>query len=77
VAVIGANGKSGMLCCYQARQKAGPDGSVIAIVHREQGKEDVENAPFIDRVIVVRRIIPQIFWGRWSNRRTVRCVMSW
>ena len=52
VAVIGANGKSGMLCCYQARQKAGPDGSVIAIVHREQGKEDVENAPFIDRVIV-------------------------
>jgi L-erythro-3,5-diaminohexanoate dehydrogenase len=52
VAVIGARGKSGLLCCYKAKQKAGPDGRVIAIVHREQGKEDVQNAPFVDEVIV-------------------------
>ncbi|MBW1744357.1 MAG: L-erythro-3,5-diaminohexanoate dehydrogenase [Deltaproteobacteria bacterium] len=52
VAVIGARGKSGLLCCYKAKQKAGPDGKVIAIVHREEGKEDVENAPFVDEVIV-------------------------
>lgn len=52
VAVVGARGKSGLLCCYQARKKAGPNGRVIAIVHREEGKEDVENAPFIDEVIV-------------------------
>lgn len=52
VAVIGARGKSGLLCCYQAKQKAGSSGRVIAIVHRDEGKEDVENAPFVDEVIV-------------------------
>jgi len=52
VAVIGAKGKSGLLCCYQAQKKAGPDGMVIAIIHREDGKEDADNAPFIDKVIV-------------------------
>jgi L-erythro-3,5-diaminohexanoate dehydrogenase len=51
-AIIGASGKSGLLCCYQAKQKAGPDGRVIAIVHREENKEDAENAPFVDEVIV-------------------------
>jgi len=52
VAVIGARGKSGLLCCYQAHKKVGPNGKVIAIVHREEGKEDAENAPFVDEVIV-------------------------
>ncbi|MCD6272270.1 MAG: L-erythro-3,5-diaminohexanoate dehydrogenase [Deltaproteobacteria bacterium] len=52
VAVIGARGKSGLLCCYQAKKKAGPDGRIIAIIHRHEGREDVDNAPFIDDVIV-------------------------
>jgi len=52
VAVIGAGGKSGLLCCFQAKKKAGPGGRVIAIVHREEGKEQAEQAPFIDEVIV-------------------------
>ncbi|MBE9546011.1 MAG: L-erythro-3,5-diaminohexanoate dehydrogenase, partial [Proteobacteria bacterium] len=52
VAIIGARGKSGLLCCYQAKKKAGPKGRVIAIVHREEGKADVANAPFVDEVIV-------------------------
>lgn len=52
VAVIGARGKSGLLCCYQAKKKAGPHGRVIAIVHRKEGMEDAENAPFVDEVIV-------------------------
>ncbi|MFO8165282.1 MAG: L-erythro-3,5-diaminohexanoate dehydrogenase [Thermodesulfobacteriota bacterium] len=54
VAVIGARGKSGLLCCYQAKKKAGAGGRVIGIVHREEGKEDAENSPFIDEVIVAR-----------------------
>ena len=52
VAVIGARGKSGLLCCYQAKKKSGRDGRVIAIVHREDGKGDADNAPFVDEVIV-------------------------
>lgn len=54
VAVLGARGKSGMLCCYQAKKKAGSQGKVIAIVHREEGIEDVRNAPFVDAVLVGR-----------------------
>ncbi len=52
VAVIGARGKSGLLCCYQAKKKAGPASRVIAIIHRHDGREDVDNAHFIDDVIV-------------------------
>ena len=51
-AVVGAAGKSGLLCCYQAKKRAGLSGRVIAIVHREEGKEHAVNAPFIDEVIV-------------------------
>ena len=54
VAILGARGKSGMLCCYQAQKKAGKEGKVIAIVHREEGIEDVRNAPFVDEVLVGR-----------------------
>ncbi len=52
VAVVGARGKSGLLCCYQAKKKAGHRGSVIAVLHQEKGREDVDNAPFVDKVIV-------------------------
>ena len=54
VAVIGARGKSGLLCCYQAKKRAGADGRVIGVVHREEGKADVENAPFVDEIIVAQ-----------------------
>lgn len=54
VAVIGARGKSGLLCCYQAKKISGKNGRVIAVVHREKGKEDVENAPFVDDVIIAK-----------------------
>ena len=54
VAVIGARGKSGLLCCCQAKKKAGVNGTVIAIVHRENGMEDVARAPFVDRTIVAK-----------------------
>ena len=52
VGVIGARGKSGLLCCYQAKERTGPAGKVIAIIHREEGKEDALNAPFVDEVII-------------------------
>jgi len=52
VAVIGARGKSGLLCCWQAKKQAGSTGRVIAVVHGERGIEDVRNAPFIDDVVI-------------------------
>lgn len=50
VAVLGARGKSGMLCCYQATKRGA--SKVIAVIHSEEGREDVDNAPFIDEVVV-------------------------
>ncbi|MDY6854649.1 MAG: L-erythro-3,5-diaminohexanoate dehydrogenase [Thermodesulfobacteriota bacterium] len=52
VAVLGARGKSGLLCSYMAKAKAGPNGRVIAVIHSEKGMEDAIDAPFIDDVIV-------------------------
>lgn len=49
VAVLGARGKSGMLCCYQAKKRG---AKVVAVIHSENGREDVDNAPFIDEVVV-------------------------
>jgi len=50
VAVLGARGKAGMLCCYQAKKRMAK--KVIAVIHKEEGREDVDNAPFIDEVVV-------------------------
>ncbi|MDY7031172.1 MAG: L-erythro-3,5-diaminohexanoate dehydrogenase [Thermodesulfobacteriota bacterium] len=52
VAVVGAGGKSGILCCHQAKERAGTKGRVIAVIHSEKRREDVDNAPFVDDVIV-------------------------
>lgn len=49
VAVLGARGKSGLLCCYQAKKNG---GHVVAIVHSNKNIEDVNDAQFIDEVII-------------------------
>lgn len=36
VVVIGASGKSGVLCCYEAKRRAGINGRVIGIVSRDE-----------------------------------------
>lgn len=41
VAIVGAGGKSGILCCYQAMKNAGPNGKVIAVVRGEKHKQDL------------------------------------
>ncbi len=50
--IIGANGKSGLLCCYEARQRAGSTGKVIASVRRENAVAIVKDSGFADEVIV-------------------------
>lgn len=52
VAVIGAKGKSGMLCCYQAKKMAGPNGRVIAVSPKEANMNELTDAPFVDDVVV-------------------------
>lgn len=39
VLILGAGGKSGMLCCYEAKKRVGPTGRVVAMVGKEKYKE--------------------------------------
>ncbi len=38
VLILGANGKSGLLCCYEAMKQAGKDGRVIGLVRGDDRK---------------------------------------
>ncbi|MGL6108010.1 L-erythro-3,5-diaminohexanoate dehydrogenase [Romboutsia sp.] len=52
VLILGAGGKSGMLCCYEARKKAGRKGKVIGLVRSEkQAKFLIENR-LVDTAVV-------------------------
>jgi hypothetical protein len=39
VLVMGAGGKSGMMCCYEAMKRVGPTGRVIANIHSERSRK--------------------------------------
>lgn len=52
VLILGAAGKSGMLCCYEARKKAGKKGKVMGLVRSEkQARFLIENR-LVDTAIV-------------------------
>ncbi len=42
VLVLGAAGKSGLLCCYEAVKRVGPTGRVIALVRNEKRAENLK-----------------------------------
>lgn len=50
VLVIGAGGKSGMLCCYEAKKRAGVTGKVIGLCHSERSTERLRKLGFCDYV---------------------------
>lgn len=52
VLILGAAGKSGILCCYEAMKRVGPTGNVVGIVHRESSKEKLENLGLCHSIIV-------------------------
>lgn len=52
VLVIGGAGKSGMLCLYEAKKRAGVTGKVICLQHNDQAKDRVMNAGLADHFVV-------------------------
>lgn len=52
VLVIGGAGKSGMLCLYEAKKRAGISGKVICMAHRESSLEKVKKLDLADEYIV-------------------------
>lgn len=52
VVVVGAAGKSGVLCAYQAKQNAGPTGKVIGIVNEEDQISQLQALDLCDEIIL-------------------------
>lgn len=52
VLVLGAGGKSGILCCYEAMKKAGPKGNVVAMCRSEEDKKKLLENKFANQVIL-------------------------
>lgn len=52
VLILGAYGKSGLLCAYEAKKRAGKAGKVVGLVAFEQDRKPLEATGFCDRVIV-------------------------
>lgn len=52
VLVLGAAGKSGMLCCYEAKKRVGPTGNVIALVRKQQQADNLIKWGFCHKAIV-------------------------
>ena len=50
VLIIGAGGKSGMLCCYEARKRAGITGKVIGLCHSRKSTERLKKLGFCNYV---------------------------
>jgi L-erythro-3,5-diaminohexanoate dehydrogenase len=50
VLIIGAGGKSGMLCCYEAKKRAGVTGKVIGLCHSERSTKRLKDLDLCDYV---------------------------
>jgi len=51
VVIIGASGKSGMLCCYEAKRRAGINGKVIGVDYSDKGLEALRKLNICDEII--------------------------
>jgi len=51
VFVLGAGGKSGIMCCSVARKKVGPDGKVIGLAHSDKSRNRLERLGACDVVL--------------------------
>jgi L-erythro-3,5-diaminohexanoate dehydrogenase len=52
VLIIGAGGKSGMLCCYEAIRRVGPTGNVAAVVRNENDRDKLLDNGLAHAVII-------------------------
>lgn len=52
VLIIGAGGKSGVLCAYQAKKNAGKCGRVIGLIHHDRDRETLLSLGLVDDVIL-------------------------
>jgi L-erythro-3,5-diaminohexanoate dehydrogenase len=81
VLIIGAGGKSGLLCMYEAKKRAGVTGKVIALAHSEASKARAEATGFADVVIAgdatrpleIMKMVEEATGGKMADV-TINCV---
>lgn len=81
VLVIGGAGKSGMLCLYEAKKRAGVTGKVICLQHSDSARDRVMNAGLADHFITadatdaveVLRKVEEVTGGNMCDI-TINCV---
>lgn len=56
VLILGAFGKSGILCSYEARKRVGPTGRVVGLVAFEKDKEELMKTGFCNEVIMANAV---------------------
>lgn len=52
VLILGAAGKSGILCCYEASKRVGPTGKVIGVVYNESEKTELSSLAICHDIII-------------------------
>ncbi|MFZ5968832.1 MAG: zinc-binding dehydrogenase [Bacillota bacterium] len=81
VLIIGGAGKSGMMCCYEAKRRAGVTGKVICLGHSEKSLERARQANIADvyiqadatKPVEVMQKIAEITNGNMTDI-TINCV---
>ncbi|MBN2557891.1 MAG: L-erythro-3,5-diaminohexanoate dehydrogenase [Clostridia bacterium] len=43
VLILGASGKSGILCCYEALKRVGPTGNVVGVASKESSRQKLQD----------------------------------
>ena len=81
VVILGAGGKSGMLCCYEAKKRVGVTGKVIGIANSPKSTQRIKDLGFCDIVesaagmtpVQVYELIEKLTNGKMADV-TINCV---
>ena len=81
VVILGAGGKSGMLCCYEAKKRVGVTGKVIGIANSPKSTQRIKDLGFCDIVesaagmtpVQVYELIERLTDGKMADV-TINCV---
>ena len=58
VLILGGSGKSGLMCCYEAKKRVGPTGRVVATVTSKEKGEGLLNSGLCHEFIVINATQP-------------------
>jgi L-erythro-3,5-diaminohexanoate dehydrogenase len=81
VVVLGAGGKSGMLCCYEAKKRVGVTGKVIGLANSPKSTQRIKDLGFCDVVesvagmtpVQVYELVSKLTNGKMADV-TINCV---